>query len=100
MRPLLEEWARNDSRIKVTFLTENGGIARATNEAEKLASGEYVGFLDNDDELTVDCLLEVVEVINNKNGDLVYSDEDLIGNDGSTLSVPSDPGSRGTTCSR
>ena len=92
VRPLLEEWAGKDSRIKVTFLSENGGIARATNEAEKLASGEYIGFLDNDDELTVDCLLEVVEVINNQKADLVYSDEDLIGDDGSTLSVFRKPG--------
>ena len=87
VRNLLEEWAKKDSRIKVAFLTKNGGIARATNEAEKLASGTYLGFLDNDDELTVDCLLEVVDVIHKQNGDLVYSDEDLIGDDSSTLSV-------------
>lgn len=87
VRGLLEAWKRKDSRIKVTMLPENGGIARATNEAEKLASGTYLGFLDNDDELTVDCLLEVVEVINARKADLVYSDEDLIGNDGSSLSV-------------
>lgn len=87
VRPLLEEWASKDSRIKITFLSQNGGISKATNEAEKLASGEYLGFLDNDDELTVDCLLEVVEAINVQNADLVYSDEDLIGDDGTTLSV-------------
>ncbi|MFT5702357.1 MAG: glycosyltransferase involved in cell wall biosynthesis [Desulforhopalus sp.] len=87
VRPLLEEWAEKDSRIKVTFLTANAGIARATNEAALLASGKYLGFLDNDDELTVDCLLEVVEVINDQDADLVYTDEDLIGNNGRTLSV-------------
>jgi len=92
VRPLLEEWARKDSRIKITFLSENGGISKATNEAEKLASGEYLGFLDNDDELTVDCLLEVVEAINYRQADLVYSDEDLIGDDGTTLSVFRKPG--------
>ena len=87
VRPLLEEWAGKDSRIKVTFLNENNGIARATNSAVQLASGCFLGFLDNDDELTVDCLLEIVEAINDQNADLVYSDEDLIGDDGTTLSV-------------
>ena len=87
VRPLLEEWAAKDSRIKVTFLPDNRGIAGATNSAVELASGSYLGFLDNDDELTVDCLLEVVEAINSQNAELVYSDEDLIGDDGTTLSV-------------
>jgi glycosyltransferase involved in cell wall biosynthesis len=87
VRGLLQEWADKDERIKVTFLSENSGIAGATNSAATLASGSYVSFLDNDDELTVDCLLKVVEEINASGADLLYSDEDLIGNDGTVLSV-------------
>ncbi|BHH84795.1 glycosyltransferase [Desulforhopalus sp. 52FAK] len=92
VRPLLTEWAEKDSRIKVDFHRENGGIAKATNSARALATGSYLGFLDNDDELTVDCLLEVVETLTREGADMVYSDEDLIGDDGTTLSIFRKPG--------
>lgn len=87
IRPLLEQWASQDSRIKVSFLEKNLGIADATNAAAKLATGSYVGFLDNDDELTNDCLFRVVQKINTEKADLYYSDEDLIGEDGRQFDV-------------
>jgi len=78
VRQVLEEYAALDSRIKVSFLEENKGISTASNEAAALATGEYVGFLDHDDELTRDALYEVVKVINAENPDIIYSDEDLV----------------------
>jgi len=87
VRESLEMWAAKDSRIRITFLENNLGISGATNSAAEMAEGEYVGFLDNDDELTIDCLYKVVEAINSTGADLVYSDEDLIGDDGTRLSV-------------
>ncbi len=87
VRPLLEEWAAKDSRIKITFLAGNMGIAAATNAAAVLASGEYYGFLDNDDELAGECLFRIVHTISETGADLLYSDEDLIGEDGRQFSV-------------
>lgn len=87
IKPLLKRWAIQDKRIKVVFLDENKGISGATNAAASLASGDYFGFLDNDDELAPDCLFMVVNNINTTGADLYYSDEDLIGEDGSQLSV-------------
>ncbi len=84
---LLGQWAERDSRIKIKFLEKNGGIAKATNAAVSLATGEYLGFLDNDDELSVDCLYHVVKNIAETGAELVYTDEDLIGDDGSRLSI-------------
>lgn len=92
VRQTLESWAAKDPRIKIGFLPENSGIAAATNAAIELATGEYIGFLDNDDELTVDCLYYVASAIGVNGADLVYTDEDLIGNDGSRLSVFRKPG--------
>lgn len=76
---LLEEFAGSDSRIKVTYRNENGGIAKATNSAIALAQGQYIGFMDNDDELAPQALYEVVAAINSNPAiDFLYSDEDKI----------------------
>lgn len=65
-----------DKRIKVIMLTENFGIAGNTNHAIQHATGEFIGFLDHDDELASNALLEVVSTINHQpNVDVVYSDE-------------------------
>jgi glycosyltransferase involved in cell wall biosynthesis len=87
VRPLLEEWAARDSRIRVSFLDENLGIAGATNAAAALATGEYIGFLDNDDELAAECLYRIVQTVCQTGADLLYTDEDLIGEDGRRFSV-------------
>lgn len=91
VRPLLEQWASRDRRIKVAFLDSNLGISGATNAAAALATGSYLGFLDNDDELANDCLFTVVQKINSEGADLYYTDEDLIGEDGRQFSVFNKP---------
>lgn len=70
--------ALKDQRIRVQHLTENQGIARSTNAALAMATGEFIGFLDHDDVLTRDALLEVVQVLQEAEVDLVYSDEDKL----------------------
>jgi len=87
VRPLLEEWAAKDSRIRLVSLDSNRGIAGATNAAANIADGEYLGFLDNDDELAPECLFRIAKAINESGADLLYSDEDLIGEDGRRFSV-------------
>ena len=83
IRPLLEHYQRIDNRIRVTFRTENGHIAAASNSALTLATGEYVGLLDHDDELRPHALAEVVKTINHQPDlRLIYSDEDKIDEDG------------------
>ncbi|HEY6333994.1 MAG TPA: glycosyltransferase, partial [Blastocatellia bacterium] len=47
----LNEWAERDSRIKPAFRHQNGGISRATNDAAQMATGEFLIFVDNDDEV-------------------------------------------------
>ncbi len=87
IRPLLEEWAAKDSRIRLVFLETNQGIAAATTAAAALADGEYLGFLDNDDELAPECLFRIASAIGESGSDLLYTDEDLIGEDGRRFSV-------------
>lgn len=79
IKPTLSKYSKLDSRIKVKYLSNNRGISGASNEALLLATGEFIGLLDNDDELSVDALYEVVKVLNKKSDiDLIYSDEDKI----------------------
>ena len=51
----IEEICKKDRRIKYHFIGENKGISGNTNEAIKLATGDYISLLDHDDLLTEDC---------------------------------------------
>jgi O-antigen biosynthesis protein len=79
VKEILENYARKDERIKVKFLNENMGISGNSNEAFSMSSGEFIGFLDHDDELAPFALYEVVKLLNKKpDVDFIYSDEDKI----------------------
>jgi GT2 family glycosyltransferase len=64
--------------VKVVRLNENRGISGATNAGVAAARGDYVVFLDHDDELTADCLWELALAIDATGADFLYSDEDKI----------------------
>jgi GT2 family glycosyltransferase len=73
------ELASLDDRITFSERTTNGGIAEATNTALATATGDYVAFLDHDDELAAAALLFVAASITQDPGlDVLYSDEDKI----------------------
>lgn len=74
----LAEYARREPRIRVARRTTNAGIVAASAEALAMASGEFVTFLDHDDELSRDALLEIVRALQEEGVDLVYSDEDKL----------------------
>jgi GT2 family glycosyltransferase len=78
----LKEYSSRDSRVKILRSEINGGIARASNHSLDLATGEFVGLLDHDDELTPDALFEVVKVLQQTEADLIYSDEDRLDSTG------------------
>ena len=79
VRTLLKDISASDPRIHAVFREKNGGIAAATNSAIELAKGQYIGFMDNDDELAPNALYEVVVAINSDPTiDFIYTDEDKI----------------------
>ncbi len=75
---VLQELAA-DARIRVVRSALNGGIVRASNAALALATGEFIGLLDHDDELAPHALAEVVRCLNaDPTLDAIYTDEDKI----------------------
>lgn len=87
IRDVIRNWTAVDNRISCRFNRQNSGISSATQSGIESVCGEFIGFLDNDDELEQDCLFQVARAINETNGKIFYTDEDLVGDDGSRLSI-------------
>lgn len=84
VRRIILEYSMKDKRIKYYFRKINGHICKASNDALKIASGEFIGLLDHDDFLWPNALFKTVELINNKPyTKFIYSDEDKITESGS-----------------
>jgi O-antigen biosynthesis protein len=74
----LRRYAGADPRIRFEA-AENRGISGATNAAMAMCGGEFVGFIDHDDELTPDALLRVAQALTaDPSLDVVYSDSDKL----------------------
>ena len=79
----------NDPRIKLKHLRVNAGISENTNEAIRMATGEFLMFSDHDDFLEPDALYEMVKALNeNRSLDLIYTDEDLCDEKGERFFAP------------
>ncbi|HAX74229.1 MAG TPA: glycosyl transferase family 2, partial [Firmicutes bacterium] len=79
VKKVLKQYQEQDKRIKVMFRDVNGHISETSNDALKLASGEFIALLDHDDELTQNALYEMVKELNkNSRLDMIYSDEDKV----------------------
>ena len=83
VRPILENYASKEPRVRLRFSGANQGIAATINKAAKMASGDYLGVLDHDDELDPLTLFEYVKTINeHPDADCIYCDEDKINEQG------------------
>ena len=76
-----ESYAKKDARIKYVLLDSNKGISENTNGAIPLATGDYIALLDHDDVLAPNALSEMVQALQDKKTDIVYSDEDKVNAD-------------------
>lgn len=72
-----------DSRIKYKKLSKNDGISGNTNEALKMAEGDYIVLADHDDLLAPNALYEFAAALEKDSGiEVLYSDEDKIDMEG------------------
>jgi len=75
----LKELSEQDARVHVIFSKQNSGIAGNTNQALKLAKGDYFVLCDHDDRIEPFALELIAQYINeNPEADVIYSDEDMI----------------------
>ena len=73
---LLRSFEKKDGRVRVKVLSENLGIAENTNRAMELSKGEWIALLDHDDTLEPDALFRMVDAMQDRDVEMVYTDED------------------------
>lgn len=70
---ILDEYAARDSRIRVIHKA-NGGVSAARNDGLAAATGGYVLFVDSDDWLAQDALLQYADATSDGRVDVVITD--------------------------
>ena len=83
VQTILREYQSKDQRIKLYLREKNGHICEASNDALKIATGEFVALLDHDDTLSDRALYYIAHAIQqNPSANLIYTDEDKIDDNG------------------
>ena len=67
---ICDEYAKKDSRIKVVH-KKNGGLSDARNAGLEIATGEYIGFVDSDDYISLYFYEKLMNVIKVSGSDIV-----------------------------
>lgn len=67
---IIKEYKKKDSRINI-INQKNMGVSVARNNGIKSCDGEYITFLDSDDYLNIDSIEIMVNLLNEKNVDLI-----------------------------
>ena len=70
---ILKEYAKKDERIKIINKKRNNGAAAARNSGMEQAIGEYIGFVDSDDWISLDMYEKLYENAKIHDSDIVMS---------------------------
>ena len=83
----LKQALEKDRRIRVLH-GENGGISANTNQAIEMSRGDWIALCDHDDLLPPDALWTLAKEIARDECDVIYTDEDKIGERGRVHTEP------------
>lgn len=72
---IIKEYAEKDNRIRPFYSSENKGVSFSRNIGLKASTGEYIMFVDSDDELTKDAVRRMIDISVKYNSDYVDSYE-------------------------
>lgn len=70
---IVQGYANHDSRILLVSI-KNGGVSNARNVGLSQASGEWIQFLDADDQIDSEYLSEAIDTLEENNPDILFSD--------------------------
>ncbi|HUK89183.1 MAG TPA: glycosyltransferase, partial [Blastocatellia bacterium] len=88
----LNEWAARDNRIRVTFRHVSVGVDLATGTAVQMATGEFLVFVEGDDEMSPDALGEIALYLDENPGlKVVFTDADKIDRNGGRYCTETEP---------
>lgn len=77
---ILEEFAKNDNRIKLIKNEKNLGLCKSLQKGIKAASGEWIAFLESDDLWTENHLQKITEIIKKyPQTGLIFNDVEAFG---------------------
>lgn len=77
---MCDDWAKKDERIRVIHKS-NGGLSDARNAGMKIASGDYLGFVDSDDWIAPEMYERLLYAINKDQSDIAACSVEMIWED-------------------
>ena len=84
-REICSKWAEKDSRVKVHSFSQHAGPGAARTFGIKMASAQYLMFVDSDDFLPLTAVQELIERLLQDGSDIVQGKRKHIWEDGSTM---------------
>jgi len=78
---MCDAWAKKDSRIKVIH-KENGGLSDARNAGMRVATGEYMSFIDSDDYIASEMYQLLFERMQTEGSDIAACGVEMVYEDG------------------
>lgn len=79
LKRVLEEYPERKEQTKILHHQKNGGLSVARNTAFAASSGDYVYYLDSDDEMKRDCISIMTEPLTHREYDFIISDYEEVG---------------------
>lgn len=79
---IINRYSEEDARIKIINNKENKKLPASLNIGHKIAKGNFITWTSDDNIMKINFLESLFNTLNKEDADLVYSDYDIIFNDG------------------